>query len=238
MKPLFVYFFKKTNIAAFGARKKNPQIKDCEAMAKEFKMRALTTILREFVCVRIEMDKADSTILKKYRVRKAPTAVLVDLKGKTVWSCAGKFTWKKVEKILLKHLKRADSMVKKLAKGKEGDPMADRARTRAAEIDRRVQYAKGESYFLRAQWSKAKDIFRKVAAGDDKDFYVKRAAIMLEEIEAAGLYFAAVADIKRKRYQAAKVKLDKILNDLKKARSFATFAREKLASIKSKLKKK
>lgn len=239
MKPLFLYFYKKVSLAATGMKKKDNELEDCTDMEKEFKMRALANITREFVCARIDTGEADKAILAKYRVKAIPTFVIVDLDGKIAWFQAGKFSWKKVETVLLKILKTADAKVKKIAAGKDPGPMADRAKARLREIEAREEYEKGEKLYETAQLEKAKACFEKVAAmGIDKDFYVERAQAMLEEIQAAKIYFEACEDIKNKNYAAGKEKLDKILNELKKARAFAEFAREKLESIKNKLEDK
>ncbi len=239
MKPLFLYFNKKMSAAGIGGQKKDPEFDDCMDMEKEFKMRALSNILREFVCARIDVPSADKAILAKYRVRTVPTFVIVDLDGKIAWLQPGKFGWKKVEALLIKLLKASDAKVKKIASGKEEGPIVERARKRAKEIEAREEYEKGEKLYETGQMEKAKECFEKVVGlGIDKDWYIGRAQIMLEEIQAAKIYFEACDDIKNKNYLAAKDKLDKILNELKKATAFADFAKEKLDSIKNKLEDK
>jgi hypothetical protein len=238
LRPLFLYFFKGDSFSAFGSKKKKKdrELEDCKALDKEFRMRALSNILREFICAKVDVLKADKEILRKYKVRKSPTCVLVDLDGRIAWMQSGKFTWKKVEKVLLSQLKKADAKVKKLAKGK--DEIADRASKRLAEIELREEYAKGEKLFQRAQWKKAEAAFTKVAGAKAEGFYKSRAEIMLQEIGAAKIYFQAEVDIKRRRYHDAKQKLDKIISDFPKAAAFRAFAQEKLNSIRGKLKKR
>lgn len=236
MKPLLLYFYKKVSLVAVGSKKKDKELEECQEMEKEFKMRALANIAREFVCAKIDVGEADKAILAKYRVKSTPTFVILDLDGKLAWFQAAKFNWKKVENVLIKIVRTADAKVKKLAAAKDETPLTVRARARLKEIEAREEYEKGEKLYETAQLEKAKACFEKIVAmGLDKDFYNERAQIMLEEIQAAKIYFEACEDIKNKNYAAGKEKLDKILNELKKARSFSAFAKEKLDSIRSKL---
>jgi hypothetical protein len=230
-RPLFLFFYT-TEPKVEDGKKNFEAVKACETVRGEFRIRALANILREFRCVRLNVKKADPKVLEKYGVHEAPTCVALDLEGNVVSFLVGAFGWGDVDLDLQDCLESAEGAVRKLATGDEKDPKTAVAKMRMARILIREKYAKGEKLFQRARWEKATEVFKEILSeGPEGFFFTKRAETMLAEIEAAKLYFQAIADLRAEKKAEAKEKLERIVTEMKKAPWFRRFARVTLGKI-------
>lgn len=231
MKPLFLFFYASKPRAKDGAPDYD-EMKGCETVSEELKVRALANILREFVCVKVDASQADARILEAYRVNTVPTCMLLDSEGNLASLSVGQFAWNGIELDYLTALESADERVKTLAAGDEKDPVAAKARARLAEIHAREGYARGEKLFQRAQWDKSAEAFRDLATkAPAGNFFAGRVPAMLAEIGAARLYFEALEDLKAERKNDAKVKLERIVFEMKSAPCFGGFAKATLGKM-------
>ncbi len=238
---MFLYF-RTTEPKVVDGKKDYEALKACSAMEEEFTVRALSNILREFTCIRIDVSKADAKALETYGVREAPTCIVLDLEGHMTSLFTGAVGFGVIDLDLQDCLLAAEKEIRNLAKDKKEEPKGEkaekedpkvvRARAVLAEIEVRETYARGEQLFQRAQWDKAAETFQEAARlGGKGNFYAERLPVMLAEIKAARLYFEAIEDLRTENRAAAREKLERIVFEIKEAVCFIQFAKAALAKF-------
>jgi predicted Zn-dependent protease len=231
IRPFFLYFYTNEPKVADG-KKDYAAMKTCEKVNEELKVRALANLLREYVCIRVNVAKADAKVLETHGVREAPTALVLDIQGNLAALHVGAFGWGDIDLDLQDCLENAETKVRELAGGDEKAPKTVTAKKRLAGIQIRELYAKGEKLFQRARWEKAAETFKKVAAeGKEGNFFKKRVPSMLAEIQAAKLYFEAIEDLRAARKKEAREKLEKIVYEMENSQWFRRFAKATLGKL-------
>ena len=238
MKPVLIFFNKPKDLLAFGKKaRKDPAVDACQAMDKDlWKRIAITERAKEFVCIRVNITKADKQLLKKHRVSRAPVVALFDfyLKQITLFS-SPKLNYNLLGKWMDRAEKAVEKEVRKLAKSKEDTPLVQRAKKRAKVLDQRKFYEEGAKELDRQKWSRAEEKFNKAIELAEASEWLKKAKVGLIEIKAGKKFHEAEKLYKIRRFKECKKALETILRDYKEAKYFGALAKEKLKAVNKKM---
>lgn len=237
MKPVLVFFSKPKDLLAFGNKaQKDPEVDACAAMDEDlWKRIAITELAKEFVCVRVNVRKADAGLLKKHRVARAPVVALFDFNLKQLnFFSSPKLAWNAFSKVMEATQKKVEADVKKLAKSEEDTPLVQAAKKRANVIEQRETYDDGIELLDKKKYDEAEAKFKKVVESAQDSEWKKEAQVGLVEIKAAKMYEEADRLYTQRRFKECKDLCDKILKECKEARYYGALVTE----LKNKVAKK
>lgn len=238
MKPILVYFCKPKDLLAFGAKaRKDPQVDACEEMDKDLWARwVITELAKEFVCVKVNVRKADSKLLRKHRVARAPVVSIFDFNLKQVYfTPSPRLRYSALSKVMNNARIRVEAEVKKLAASDEDTPLVHRAKARAQVIEQRELYDEGLTALEKKDWACAEEAFNKAIAIEQESDWKKQCKVGLVEVSAGKAVDEAERFIDRKRFKEAKDILEKVLKEYKEAKYFTAIAKERLEYCNKKL---
>jgi len=241
MKPILVYYTKPKDLLAFGKKaRKDAEVEACENYNKDlWKRWVITALSKEFVCVRVNVRKAEPKILRQHRVARAPVIEILDFKLKPKYfTASARLNHSSLSRVMDRTRKYVEAAVKKLAKSKEDSPLVARAKVRAQVIEQRELYDAGLGNLEKKRWVKAEESFLKALEIEQDSDWKKKAKVGLIEIKAGKAYYESEKLYKMRRFKQCKELLDKILGDFKEAKFFCGLAKAKLAKVQKKLKKK
>jgi hypothetical protein len=238
MKPILVWFNKPKDLLAFGKKSvKDPEVEACDTMSKDlWKRWVITELSKEYVCVRVNIRKADRKLLRSHRVARAPVVEILDFKLKSIYfSSSPRLKHGALGKVMDRCRKKVETAVKKLAKKDEDTPLVQRAKERALVIEQRECYDKGVVALGKRNWDKAADNFNKGIAIEQDSHWKHKCKTGLLEIKAGKLFVEAERLYKMRQFKACKDKLDQIVCDLKEAKYFGALAKELLTKVNKKV---
>jgi tetratricopeptide (TPR) repeat protein len=214
MKPILVFFAKPRDAMDFNKKSKDSQVNGTIHYEKEvFGRLAIAELTKEFICIKVNIKKADKRLLAKtYGVTRAPVVQILDFYGKQVYRLVSpKLSWRHMGKFMEKAIKKVEREVKRLAKSKEDTPIVQRAKVRANEIDMRDGYNKGLDYTYKRKWARAEKEFQAVLDNKAENQWKKKAENGMMELKAGKLFVEAERMEKKRRYSQAKELLDKVV---------------------------
>jgi tetratricopeptide (TPR) repeat protein len=241
MKPILVFFNKPKDLLAFGKKaRKDPQVEACEDFNKDlWKRWVITELAKEFVCVRVNIRKAEPNLLRRYRVARAPVIQILDFNMKPLYfTASARLSHSSLARIMDRTRKKVEIMVKRLAKKNDDSPLVKQAKIRAAVIEQRELYDKGLEYLEKQRWVQAEKKFNETIAIDQDSDWKKKAKVGILEIKAGKDYYEAEKLYKLRRFPECKKLLEQILSKYKEAKFFCGLAKDKLAQVKKKVKTK
>jgi tetratricopeptide (TPR) repeat protein len=239
MKPILVFYCKSRDINDFGKKtRKDAEVEATVGLDENlWKRWIITELAKAFVCIRVDVRKADVSILRKHHVARAPVIEILDFRLKPIhFSPDARQRVNAVAKVMGQARSRVEKEVRKLAAGEEDSPLAVRARTRARVIEQRDLHDRGLTALEKRRWKEAEKQFQKALAIEQECAWKKKCEKGLLEIEAGKIFVNAEKRIKAKRYAEARDLLAKILADYKEATFFRSLAKEKLGYVESKMK--
>jgi thioredoxin-related protein len=75
----------------FHASKSKSMAKNCSTLDRlTFRQKGVTSLSRQFHSVRLDATKVDKALLKRFKVKTAPTVVFIDKNGKPLKKVSGK----------------------------------------------------------------------------------------------------------------------------------------------------
>lgn len=231
MKPILVFFNKPKDLLDFGKNsKKDIEVDACQEFDKDlWKRFAVTERAKEFVCVRVNIRKADKTLLRKHRVTRAPVVAIFDfeLNQVTLFS-SPRLKYSLLTKWMDRATKKVEAQVKKLAASKEDTPLVKKAKARAEVLEQRDIYVKGCEFLDRKQWKKAEEKFQEALKIEQGSEWKKKAEVGMVEIKAGQLLEQAEKEYKLRKFKQCKETLDKLLKECKQSKFFSAHAKELL----------
>jgi tetratricopeptide (TPR) repeat protein len=212
MKPILVFYCKSRDINDFGKKtRKDAEVEATVGLDENlWKRWIITELAKAFVCIRVDVRKADVSILRKHHVARAPVIEILDFRLKPIhFSPDARQRVNAVAKVMGQARSRVEKEVRKLAAGEA--------------LEKR-------------RWKEAEKQFQKALAIEQECAWKKKCEKGLLEIEAGKIFVNAEKRIKAKRYAEARDLLAKILADYKEATFFRSLAKEKLGYVESKMK--
>jgi len=238
-KPILVFFSKPKDLLAFGNRnQKDPEVDACDGMDQDlWKRIAITERAKEFVCVRVNVRKADPRLLQKHRVGRAPVISIYDFNLKELYfSSSPKLAYATFGKIMETHQGRVENEVKKIALKTEDTPEIQLSKKRAQVIEQRELYKSGLDLLDKEKWDDAEKKFNKaIEIPQDSDNWKKQAQVGLVEIKAGKLYKEADTFYTQRRFKECKEVCDKILKECKEAKYYGALVQELKTKVDKKL---
>jgi tetratricopeptide (TPR) repeat protein len=238
MKPILVYFQKPKDLLAFGKKaRKDPEVEACEDYDNDlWKRWVITALSAEFVCVRVNVRKADKMLLRKHRVARAPVIEILDFNLKPhYFTASARLNHSSLSRVMESKRKRVEALVKKLAKSKEDSPLVERAKKRAQVIEQREFYDKGLTYLERKRWVQAEREFNKGIEIDQDSEWRKKCKTGLLEIKAGMKFQEAEKLYKYRRFTQCKELLEEIISKFKEAKFYVGMAKDKLTQVNKKV---
>jgi predicted transcriptional regulator len=239
MMPILVFFAKSADEQEFGKKGgKDPESAACADMDKDlWKRWVLAELAKDFVCVRVDVAKADAGLLRKHSVARAPVVVIYDFRLKPLYFASSP---RLGHTVLSKAMKRTrmlvEKTVRKLAGSEDESKTVKRARARVQVLDQRDCYDEGLKHLEKRDWARANEAFKRGVEIDRESAWQDKCSVGLAEIEAGKIFVQAEKLIKQKRYQEALVLLQKIMVNYKEAAYFGALAKEKADYAAKKLK--
>lgn len=238
MKPIMVFFAKPKDLLAFGNKaQKDPEVDACESMDQDlWKRISITERSKEFVCVRVNVRKADPRLLAKYRVARAPVVSIFDYNLKEMhFSANPKITWNAFGKVMETIQNKIEGDVKKLAASKTEDALVLAAKKRAQVIEQRELYDAGLELLDKKKWDEAEAKFNKANEIAQDSEWKKQAQVGLVEIKAGKMLEEAEKLYTQRRFKECKDTCEKILKECKEAKYFGALVQELKAKVDKKL---
>ncbi len=214
MKPILIFFAKSRNVLEFSDKVKDPEVEATVEFDKEiFGRAAVTQFAKEFICIKVDLRKADMGFLAKtYSVRTAPVIIILDFNNNVLYRLASnKLGFRQVAKCMETALKRVETDVKNLAGSKEDSPLVKRAQARFAEIEMRDDYDKGMALACDMKFDLAEKSFKEVLDRKEENKWKKAAQDGMVEVKAGRLFVDGEAAYKNKQYPKAKELLDQVI---------------------------
>lgn len=239
MKPIIVFFNKPKDLLAFGKKaRKDPEVEACESLNEDLWSRwVITELAKEFVCVRVNLRKADMTLLKRHKVSRAPVVEILDYTLKPIYfTASARLNHSSFSRIMERTRKQVENAVKKLAESSEESPLVELAKKRAQVLEQRELYDKGLTHLEKQKWADAEDHFNKGIAIEQDSEWKKKCKTGLIEIKAGKDFYEAERLYKLRQFKPCKELLDKILKDYKEAQFFCSLAKAKLDQVNKKIK--
>jgi hypothetical protein len=243
MKPIMVYFCKSKDLLNFGKKaRKDPEVEACKGLDEDLWTRwIITEMAKEFVCIKVNVRKADRKLLRKHRVARAPVVSIFSFSLRQLYfTASARLRHQTLAKKMDVLRKRVEKEVKKLAKagGKESSALVEYAKARAAVLEQRDLYDEGLGFLEKKQWAKAEERFKKgIELGKDSE-WKKKCQTGLLEIKAGKAYYEADRLYGKRRFKECKELCEKVVNNYKEAKFFAALAKELLKKVSKKVKKK
>lgn len=237
-KPILVFFCKPKDLLAFGNNQKDPEVDACDGLDQDlWKRIAITERAKEFVCVRVNVRKADARLLAKHRVGRAPVVSIYDFNLKELYfSSSPKLSYNTFGKIMETHQGRVEAEVKKIAAKTEDTPEIQLSKKRAQVIEQRELYKSGLDLLDKEKWADAEAKFNKaIEIPQDADNWKKEAQVGLVEIKAGKAYKEADTFYTQRRFKECKDLCDKILKDYKEAKYYTALTKELKTKVDKKL---
>lgn len=238
MKPILVFFAKPKDLLAFGSKsQKDPEVDACESMDQDlWKRLAITERSKEFVCVRVNVRKADPKLLAKYRVARSPVVSIFDYNLKEMhFSANPKISWNAFGKVMETIQTRVEGEVKKLAASKSEEAPVPAAKKRAQVIEQRELYDAGLEFLDKKKWDEAEAKFNKANEIAQDSEWKKQAQVGLVEIKAGKMLDEADKLYTQRQFKECKNLCDKILKECKEAKFFNGLVQELKTKVEKKL---
>ncbi|MHC4599512.1 MAG: hypothetical protein ACYS47_10945 [Planctomycetota bacterium] len=240
LQPMLIYFFRGEDSGAGETRSHKKAVVACDKLEEEvFLHPATVDAALDYVCIRIDVGKAPKALIAKNGITRVPTILLLDIHRKKVGTFAKKSISKaQAIKELRKARKKAHDQVKALASIPPEDPRTESVKARLLVIEQVKLFEKGWLFLNAKKWAQAASLFKKAIglSGDEK--WQDRSSEALAEVEAGRMYENAEYLCKKRKYGEAKRLLEELLVMCDEAVYYPYLAREKLAWIEDKLKKK
>ncbi len=239
MKPILVYFHKPKDILAFGKKKrKDPEAEACEDLDGDlWKRWVITELSKEFVCVRVNVRKADRHLLRKNRVARAPVVMILDFNLKHLYfTPSPRLRYTTLSEVMDRSRRRVEIQVRRLARKDEDSALVKRAEFRYDEIRQRDFYSAGAEALGEWDWGKAGANFEKGLAIDRDTEWKQKCLNGLVEIKAGKAVEEAEKLIDGRRYEEARKALEKIVKEFGEAQYFHAIAEDRLERVARKLK--
>jgi len=241
MKPILVYFHKPKDLLAFGKKKrKDPQVEACEDLDKDlWKRWVITELSKEFECVRVNIRKADRSMLRKNRVARAPVVMILNFELRPIYfTPSPRLRYSTLAKVMERARQRIERDVKKLARSNEDTDLVKRAKIRAEVIKQRDYYSIGAEALGEWNWRKAESNFKAGLAIEQETDWRDKCQNGLLEIKAGKALEEAERLIDYRRYRMAKKAIEQIVKKYKEAKYFHALAVDRLKYLERKVKTK
>lgn len=238
-KPILVFFFKPKDLLAFGSKaEKDPEVDACDGMDQDvWKRLAITERSKEFVCIRVNVRKADPKLLGKHRVGRAPVVCIYDFNLKELhFSSNPKLAYGAFGKVMETFQMRVEGEVKKIALKTDDTPEIALAKKRAQVIEQRELYKAGLDLLDKKKWEEAEAKFNKaIEIPQEADDWKKQAQVGLIEVKAGKLYEEADKLYTQRRLKECKELCERILKECKESKFYTTLVQELKAKVDKKL---
>jgi tetratricopeptide (TPR) repeat protein len=238
MKPILVFFSKPKDLLAFGAKaQKDPEVDACTALDEDlWKRIAITERAKEFVCVRVNIRKADPRLLARYRVARAPVIEILDFNLRELhFSASPKVNYSPFGRIMETAQKTVEADVKKLAAKTDDTSDVKAAKQRALVLEQREICKQGLDLLDKKKWDDAEAKFKKAVETGPDSAWKNEAKVGLIEVKAGKMLDDAEKLYDNKRYKECKELCEKILKECREARFFTASVQELKTKVEKKL---